>query len=263
MECRVAAILIFLTVLSAKSADVTPQPFDAIINLGGDCQVAYQLSKHGLRNYALPFDALITPYNSLKKMLQNSFEGFMTPDNFELVGSGKYILDKKYGTRLLHDFKVQEDFLKDYQEISSKYLRRISRLMDLIVTSEYPLFIRKRLAREQARELQGLLSALRQGRPFLLAALDATPEIFFDWELEGVRNFYLKQPQPYVWQGDSEAWKEIFTAVGLVTHDPAPSNNQEKSSLSSQAVIKNNRMKGVLMVFQKFFGIRGKGTLCV
>lgn len=241
----VTIMLFFTLSMSAECADNKFQPFDAIINLGGDCQVAYQLAHHSLRNYALPFDALITPYESLKRMLQNSFEGFMTPENFEFVSSGKYILDKKYGTRLLHDFKIREDFLKDYQEISSKYERRISRLMDLIVTSEYPLFIRKKLAREQARELQGLLSAMRHGRPFLLVALDGTVEIFFEWHLEGVRNFYLRQPRPYVWQGDSEAWKDIFAAVGLATHNLSSVSKKENVPGDAK-IIQNKKLWRVL-----------------
>lgn len=212
---KVAIVLWFVISLGIAGAYSVSQPFDAVINLGGDCQSSYQLFNHGLRSYALPFDALITPYGSLKAMLENSFEGFMTQENFELVEKEKYILDKRYGTRLLHDFKVQGDFLKDYSEISYKYARRIERLMNLIATSKYPLFIRNRISREQARGLRDLLYSMRNGRPFLIVALDDTIEIVFDWRIEGVRNYYLRQPQPYTWKGDSEAWKEIFNAVGL------------------------------------------------
>ncbi len=205
------------------------QAFDAIINLGGDCQAAYQLYIHGLRKYALPFDTLVTPYDALREMLKNNFESFMRPDNFELVVNErdeKYILDKKYGTRLLHDFKLQEDFLKDYEEIAEKYLRRIDRLIDLIITSEYPLFIRKKITQEQAAELKNLLFALREGRPFLLVVLDGAQEIESDWKLEGVYNYYLRQLQPYSWKGDPEAWKEIFYALGLEVSNAQASSDE-------------------------------------
>lgn len=78
------------------------QPFDAIINLGGDCQVAYQMYVNGIRKYALPFDTLITPYDALYGMLANNFEGFMEPENFVYMineKNEKYILDQKYGSR--------------------------------------------------------------------------------------------------------------------------------------------------------------------
>ncbi len=214
------AVVYSTALMSVKSVDKPFQSFDAIINVGGDCQVAYQLSKNGLRKYALPFDAFVTPYESLKEMLQNFFEGFMAQDNFEFVVSekeGNYILDKRYGIHLLHDFKMQEDFLKDYQEISEKYLRRIDRLIELITTTEYPVFIRKMLTKEQALELSALLSVMRKGKPFLLVVVDDTEEIKSDWQLEGVRNYYLRQLQPYSWKGDSGAWQEIFSALNLET----------------------------------------------
>ena len=45
--------------------NILGQPHDAIINLGGDCQVAYQMYVNGIRKYALPFDTLITPFDAL------------------------------------------------------------------------------------------------------------------------------------------------------------------------------------------------------
>lgn len=207
------------------------QSYDAIINLGGDCQITYQLYTHGLRQYALPFDTLITPYQALRDMLKNSFEDFMEPDNFEFIQSDngeKYILDKKYGSRWIHDFKMQEDFLKDYEEIATKYVRRIDRLMNLIFTSEYPIFIRKRISKEQAIELRSILSLLREGRPFLLVVLDGTQEIASDWQCESIHNYYLRQPEPYSWKGDPEAWKEIFQAVGLHVSDAQASLSSER-----------------------------------
>jgi len=226
MRIFIGMFLASVFIIEAMDAQ---QPFDAIINLGGDCQVAYQLYVHGLRKYALPFDSLITPYTVLAKMLENKFEGFMTPDNFELVTNEKdkkYILDIRYGTRLLHDFKLQEDFLKDYDDIAAKYNRRIERLLHLIITSEYPLFIRKIISQEQATNLCALLSRMRSGRSFFLVALDDMQEIKIDWQLENVRNYYLRQPEPYTWKGDAEAWKEIFHDLGLTTSDAKASTDE-------------------------------------
>lgn len=219
MKKSLAVRTLFSCILFSNSV---AQSYDAIINLGGDCQITYQLYIHGLRNYALPFDTLITPYKALRDMLKNNFEGFIEPDNFELVVSEdgeKYILDKKYGSRWIHDFKMQEDFLKDYEGVAAKYMRRIDRLRNLIVTSEYPIFIRKRISKEQAVELRTILSVLREGKPFSLAVLDNTQEITSDWQFESIYNYYLRQPESYTWKGDPEAWKEIFQALGLEVSD--------------------------------------------
>ncbi len=134
------------------------------------------------------------------------------------VGKGSFrdILDKKYGTRWLHDFKLEDNFLENYAEIETKYQRRIERFKDLIMSSQYPIFIRKKITKEQAIELRDVLFALRSGRPFLLVALDGTQEFASDWQLEFVANYYVRQPKPYSWKGDTQAWKEIFQALGLL-----------------------------------------------
>ncbi len=222
-------ILTLLISMYAMAGIKASQPFDAIINLGGDCQVAYQLYVHGLRKYALPFDSLITPYDSLVNILEHKFMDFMIPDNFELVineNNEKYILDKRYGMRLLHDFKLQEDFLNNYDEIATKYARRIERFIHIVTTAYYPLFIRKIISKEQTNDLKNVLATMREGKPFLLVVLDDTEEIKDDWGLESVRNYYLRQPEPYIWKGDVQAWKEIFHELGLELSNAQASSDE-------------------------------------
>lgn len=192
------------------------QPFDVIISLGGDCQVAYQLSVNGLSKHTLPFDSMLISYESLVDMLGCKFSGFMNPENigFMVNANGeKSLCDERYGTRLFHDFNPQDDFLKNYTIISSKYLRSIDLFINLVVTAHYPLFIRKTISKKQAIELKNLLAEMRDGRPFLLVCLDDTQEIQSDWQLADVRNYYLQQPEPYTWKGDEQAWKEIFKNI--------------------------------------------------
>ena len=62
--------------------------------------------------------------------------------------------------------------------------------------------------------------------PFLFVALDGSDEIRKDWQIAGIRNYYLRQPDPYVWKGDHEAWKEIFHALGLQTSDAKESSDE-------------------------------------
>ena len=66
--------------------------YDAVINLGGDCQVTYQLRKHNLRPHALPFDWLITPFDSFYKLLEHNFDQFLEKNNLALITTpDKYI----------------------------------------------------------------------------------------------------------------------------------------------------------------------------
>lgn len=196
---------------------VQEAPYDAIINLGGNCQPQYQLKINKLRRYALPFDHLITPFGSLYLLLISKFEDYLLPDNFVLktTDKEKYIEDVRYGTRLMHDLKLEENFLDDFASFKEKYERRIKRLYDILATSKKVLFIRQRITREQALQLDELLSQLFPHLEYLIVALDGTEEINTDWQLPRVKNFFLRQMDPYVWSGDNGAWKEIFVAVHI------------------------------------------------
>ncbi len=61
---------------------------------------------------------------------------------------------------------------------------------------------------------------------FLLVVVYGAEEVKSNWQLESVRNFYLRQLEPYSWQGDPEAWKEIFEALGLELSDTSASDNE-------------------------------------
>jgi hypothetical protein len=67
---------------------------------------------------------------------------------------------------------------------------------------------------------------MRLGRPFFLVILDNTQEIKTDWQPENMRNYYLRQPEPYTWKGDPQAWKEIFHDLGLAISDAQASSNE-------------------------------------
>jgi hypothetical protein len=74
---KIVTIFLISNLLRICILFATEQPFDAIINLGRDCQIAYQMHTNGIREYALPFDKLITQFDSLCKLLENKFDGFM------------------------------------------------------------------------------------------------------------------------------------------------------------------------------------------
>lgn len=191
--------------------------FDEIINLGGTCQVAYQMYINGLRKYALPFDKVRTPYDSLYAIMENKFQGFMEPENFVLVMNDKekYILDKKYGIKLFHDFKINDNFLNDFEVIKETYLRRIDRFFTVINNSKHPLFIRRGITKEQAITLRDLLHRLFPSKPFTIITVDSTQEIKENWGLPEIRNFFLRPPNPATWKGDNGAWQELFKTLGL------------------------------------------------
>jgi hypothetical protein len=191
------------------------RPYDDIINLGSYCQSAYQLGVHNLRRYALPFDYLVTPFDTLAAILEQKFAGFLDPANFTLNLENGLIEDARHRTQLLHDFKVDDTFLNDYESISEKYQRRIDRLFGILESSRKVIFIRTEMWRQHAVELDATLGRLYPHLEYLLVAMHGTDEVKDDWCLPRVRNFHLRQLEPYHWHGDDEAWKEIFAELGL------------------------------------------------
>ena len=212
---KICTISLFSTVSLVHSAQ---QPYDALIPLGGDCQLAWQMRINGLRQQALPLDWSITSPEALMKVLDNKFHDYLNSDNLEYVENGteKYILEKKYGVSFVHEFKREKNFLDTYAEVKEKCDRRIDRFFKIIEECKNPLFIRKGITKEQAITLTALINnKLVPGKKFQLLALDTNEEIKETWNCLNIVNYYVKQPDPYVWDGDYEAWKEIFTKVGL------------------------------------------------
>ena len=196
------------------------QPYDALIPLGGDCQLTHQMRVNGLRQYALPLDWSITSPEALIKVLDNKFHDYLNKDNLEFVENGNesYIKEKLYGINFIHEFKREKNFLDGYDTVKEKCDRRIERFFQVIEESKNPLFLRKWINKDQAIALAALIKdKLVPGKNFTLLALDSTTtsEIEKPWGHPNIFNYYVKQPDPYVWDGDYEAWKEIFTKVGL------------------------------------------------
>lgn len=192
-----------------------------LINLGGDCQLAWQTRENGLRRYAFPFDSVVAPCDSVTQALQNKFQNFFDRENLVLVkndeGRPLHVLDTKYNIRFIHDWgdKIPENFLEQYTTIKEIYDRRILRLLSLLDQEKSFLFMRKNIQKEEAKRLKIALELICGQKKFRLVALDTTNEIKENWNIDKIHNYYLRQPEPYEWTGDNQAWKDIFTSEGL------------------------------------------------
>lgn len=188
-----------------------------IINLGGDCQIAYQMHINGIRKYALPFDKIICAADNLEQVLLNDFGGWLEKENLELVITerSKYILDARYDTRWLHDFRLSDNFMHDYDAVFTTYQRRIERYRSLVRGQNSVVFLRKNITRIQALRLRDVVSQLYPNLNFVLVALDSTDDFKQDWHEHNIINLYLKKPIPYHWKGDNLAWIEIFKVLGF------------------------------------------------
>lgn len=130
-----------------------------IITVGYDCSPAAALRNVGLRQFALPFDWVVSSIDSLEQCLSENFVRFHT--NLRLNESKKRLIDA-YGFEFPHDYPLStttnldmigkgaygeqdgsticDNWMDYYQIIKDKYNRRMERFMS-IVRDDKPIII--------------------------------------------------------------------------------------------------------------------------
>ncbi len=192
--------------------------YDAIVSLGFDCQVAHQLSIHKVRAASMPFDWIVTPFETMYTLIETGFEGFLRRENLRFVVARpdyKYVEDTANGTRFIHDFPLSEDFISTYEQARTKLERRIARFLALLESDATVMLVRTQITRAQAVRLNALLRARYPRLSYLLVALGEDEEMDEDWGLENTRNFRLPPAMPGEWAGDDGAYRVILEQLGI------------------------------------------------
>jgi hypothetical protein len=190
------------------------------------CQVAFQLAAHNRRSAAFPFDWVITSFDSIYAFLANEGAFFLDSDKVVFIDNRPipqledgppvfFVTETVYHFQFLHDFELSPNFMKDYGTIKEKYDRRIKRLLDVLHSNKKVLFIRRGITYQQAILLDDLLHTRYPQLNYTILALDSTEEIKYNWNLERVKNFYLRECIPMRWDGDPEAWLEILNCFPI------------------------------------------------
>ena len=130
------------------------ETFDAIISLGGRCQVAHQLRRKYPAMKSKFFDWLITPDQSLIAMLRDGMTGFSIltplvqgPSHRKKFGH-VHIVEGDYGTLLSHDFVNDGRAPGDqWKQIKGKYDRTILRFHEALGSGGRVLFVRMSFGR--------------------------------------------------------------------------------------------------------------------
>lgn len=189
-----------------------PDQYDEAISLGPNCQPAHQLRLNNLRCRAYPFDYNITPFNGLLKFLTWRGVNFLDFDKIVPIDSGEAVViqDLTYEITAVHDFLSLNQFFTEYEQFKAKYDRRVKRFFEVLDSNKRILFVRKYMIYEEAVLLDHILRVYYPHLSYTILALGHTEEAKNDWQLERVRNFYLRELEPFFWAGDDVAWKEIL-----------------------------------------------------
>ncbi|PTN42211.1 hypothetical protein DAY12_28990, partial [Bacillus thuringiensis] len=157
--------------------------YGVIVSLGGLCQVTNQIKRHNLRTFSGPLDWFYYPsLSDVNRLLQNRFKKFMKLENMVIEGSESYgliesefdnqikwaeritycIKDTYYNCFSMHDFPInsEKDLKSTYPSFKAKLDTRINRFFEKINSSESILFIRIWGNRDEAVELQNVLSKI-------------------------------------------------------------------------------------------------------
>ncbi len=201
-----------------------------IISLGFNCIVAGMLRNHNLRSSTFPFDWNRTSFQGVCDLLQNDFFDLLNPEylSFRITR----ILNTKYTFAFYHDFPadksvgrndyVKENFLDYVSGVATKYKRRIDRLNKALNSGHAVYCIRLssgtrpwkldplKQTPEEIIKLRDILLTKFPHSNITLVAVDNDDSYKDDWNLEHIKNFYIKNAT------SDEEWVEIFKTLGFL-----------------------------------------------
>ena len=187
--------------------------YDLVVNLGSNCQVAYQLKRHDLRRFSGPLDWLVSEdAANIVKAMQDRFASLF--DNYEVVGENEecyLVKDLKYGFLSVHVFHLNQNFNESYCELKQKISRRSEKLFKK--ASEYENILVVRLGIEDYFMKDFLVSI----ENIIQKSVDM---IFVNYgqetfKIDYGKVAYVQITNPERWEGDDEAWDYVLENIRL------------------------------------------------
>lgn len=193
--------------------------YSKIISLGLDCQPAHYIRTLSKQTEAYPFDWLITPMETLPRILATGPESIFYDvaqfeDLHEKRPSNATIKHKDLGIVFFHDFPPNQA-LGAFSQVQSKYRHLASRWHSTLNENIAVLFIRHYANKQNALDIR---TALRKQYPKLAFDLLVVNEGAADRDPWGVENIFNRSVEATTtdWHGDSIGWTNIFKEFGLI-----------------------------------------------
>ncbi len=192
--------------------------YSAVYSLGDLCVAAIQLEKNGLRPLAGPLDWMSSPdLSDVNRLLANRFAGFMDYSHLAVEGKASerlyLVKETAYNIYSNHDFFTHNNFpphLAAYPEVKAKYDRRVERFLQKAASGKRILFIRTGGTREQAAELEAVLSRFVV-HDFRVLLVNHTAVGGLIEERIPLRRICAVQiPDAEIWKGNDRIWSELL-----------------------------------------------------
>lgn len=188
-------------------------PYDEIVSLGRDCQVAHQLRKTLGIERAHVFDWIGTPDPAILQHVQTGLDGFFAADNLRRDDRG-YVRDPRNGTTFLHVFPQGSDLDTTRAEAAPRFAAMTERWRDLMRSDRAILFVRRHgFAADPLATADRLIAALSAAAPrlrFRLLYLTAPGLYRPQDDRPGLLHRPLPDPDPPDWRGDPLVWQALL-----------------------------------------------------
>ncbi len=211
---------------------------DTVISLGAHCETAEQIARFFGKKTNGPFDWMITPVDSVCKILED--DGQHLGQKLVAGWQGKSIQCNYYGCVYFHEFDRIDDgrVLFDIDALTrlrEKMLHKMGTLIKSYRSSNNVLFVRAhgksdapgdRMQTEPLRsaDLNRLVEVIRSKAPdlnfrLLFARADGRDNESFELNEPLAKEIIVREvrnPQNLGWQGDEETWANALESLGFV-----------------------------------------------
>lgn len=217
---------------------VEPSGYGAVVSLGAACQVAEQCRRHLGAAPGGPLDWLITPFDSIDKVLADMGAGF--GQRFITVGNGYSAQCVNYGVLYEHEFPRDENaqVIYDVEYINacrSRMTHKMGKLASILNASEKVLFIRAYSSTGVATDrFNGSVFTSDHLNALVTRIEDRFPDLDFDFlfihspdrvnertdfTAPLSRRVILREmahPKDMDWSGVDADWQDLFKDLDLI-----------------------------------------------
>lgn len=197
-----------------------------LISLGQNCEAAYNINRVGLGGAFFPLNWLRShDFDLVIELIKTKFKNFLKKDALQITGiCGEHhiVSNKDYALEFMHDFDKEKTLEGGYDEVKTKYDRRIVRFCRALQTNKQIYFFRRNITKKQAN---GFCLMMKKNFPktkYTLIAVDERIECRKPWNIKNVTNFYYTPEKPHgsVWEHTHKMWDYIFKYLKLFDKQP-------------------------------------------